>query len=157
MKSTHFAVLALVVSLFASITAHAWVAETVDPSVPGWGSEGSVGAHSSIGVDTSDYVHMSYADETNDDLKYATNASGRWVAETVDSGGDVGEYNSIGVDSSDYVHMSYRDETNDDLKYATNASGSWVTETVDPDVPLADHGFVGEYSSIVSERMIFCN
>jgi hypothetical protein len=120
MTWTRLAVLAFVVSLFTSIAAHAWVAETVD-------SDGDVGSYTSIAMDSLDYVHISYYDATNDDLKYATNASGSWVTETVDSAEDVGRYTSIALDSSDNVHISYYDDTNGDLKYATNVTGSWMT------------------------------
>jgi hypothetical protein len=87
--------------------------------------------NTSIATDSNDTVHISYYDATNGDLKYATNASGSWVTQTVDSAGDVGGYTSIAVDSNNKVHISYSDVTNNDLKYATNVSGSWVTETVD--------------------------
>jgi hypothetical protein len=75
--------------------------------------------------------HISYYDYTNDDLKYATNASGSWVTSTIASEGDVGWYSSIAIDSNNKVHISYYDETNGELKYATDASGSWVTSTID--------------------------
>jgi hypothetical protein len=87
--------------------------------------------NTSIATDSNNKVHISYYDATNDDLKYATNASGSWVTQTIDSAGDVGGYTSIAVDSNNNVHISYYDATNGNLKYATNASGSWVTQTVD--------------------------
>ncbi|MBI5194704.1 MAG: putative metal-binding motif-containing protein [Nitrospirae bacterium] len=96
----------------------------------------------SIAVDSNDKVHISYYyDGTNGGFKYATNASGSWVATTVDSNVYV-EYNSIKTDSNNKVHISYYDYTNHDLKYATNASDGWVTTTVD------SNGDVGGYSSI---------
>jgi hypothetical protein len=76
-------------------------------------------------------VHIGYYDDTNGDLRYATDASGTWVTETVDRWGDVGLYSSIAVDSSDRVHIGYYDDTNGDLRYATDASGSWVIRQVD--------------------------
>ena len=117
-------------------------------------SSGSVGTWTSIALDSSDNVHISYSDNTNFDLKYATNATGSWVTETVDSSKIVGTFTSIALDSLGNVHISYYDFTpnddlkppkppNDDLKYATNATGSWVTETVD------SSGIVGRFTSIV--------
>lgn len=44
-----------------------WSIQTVD-------SEGNVGYYTSIALDSSDRPHISYYDETNDDLKYA-----RWT------------------------------------------------------------------------------
>ena len=94
--------------------------------------------NTSIATDSNNHVHISYYDAINDDLKYATNASGSWVTQTVDSTG--GGYNSITIDSSNKVHISYF--ANGDLKYAKTGwpYGSWVTETVDSGV--------GEYTSI---------
>lgn len=91
-----------------------WQYETVD-SPPG------ACYHTSLALDSSDNAHISYYDSTSGDLKYATNASGSWVIETVDNVGDegyVGRYTSLGLDSSDKVHISYEDLTNGDLKYA---------------------------------------
>jgi hypothetical protein len=102
-----------------------------------------VGWDSSIAIDSNNKVHISYQDSTNDDLKYATNASGSWVTSTIDGEGSrVGWYSSIGIDSNNKVHISYYDNSNRDLKYATDASGSWVTSTIDSE------GSVGCYTSI---------
>ena len=111
----------VLVSPFAAMAG--WVTETVD-------SEGDVGRYdTSIAVDSSGNVHISYHDYTNSALKYATNASGSWVIETVDGNGDVGLYSSIALDSSDNVYIIY--SISDTLKYAGNASGSWVIETIE--------------------------
>jgi hypothetical protein len=42
-------------------------------------STGDVGLQSSIAVDSNSGVHISYLDNTNGDLKYATNADGSWA------------------------------------------------------------------------------
>ena len=115
--------------------AASWIVEAVD-------SPGTVGYYTSIAVDSSNKVHISYEDQVNSDLKYATNAGGSWANITLDSTGYVGWFTSIAVDSNDKVHISYYDGTNYDLKYATNAGGSWANITLD------STGNVGYYTSI---------
>jgi len=98
--------------------------ETVD-------STGSVGRYTSIALDNSNNAYISYKDNSNGDVKFATNASGSWVTQTVESTGTVGSYTSLALDGSNNAYISYRDDFNANLKYATNASGSWVPQTVD--------------------------
>ena len=89
------------------------------------------GRHTSIGLDSNNKAHISYYDYSNSNLKYATNKTGSWVAEAIDSSGTVGQYSSIAIDSNDKVHISYVDITNHRLKYTTNSSGSWLISTLD--------------------------
>lgn len=58
-------------------------------------------------LDTSDHAHISYNDESNGDLRYATNKSGQWVTAAVESNGNVGWYTSLALDASDKAHISY--------------------------------------------------
>ena len=122
-----------------------WVAETLDSPL-----YGLAGSHTSIAVDSQDRVHISYhrwrGYPSISTLKYATNATGSWVAKTLDSLEEVGEYTSIAVDSQDKVHISYYDLTNDDLKYAwcdvdCADTTNWNAETLDT------IGMVGEFAS----------
>ena len=46
---------------------------------------------------TGGHCPYQYFDRAGSYLKYATNASGAWVATAVDTGGNVGEFNSIAV------------------------------------------------------------
>src|SRR3989304_5002137 len=109
----------------ASAATGMWVTETVDgPGIVGWDS--------SVAVDSKGWVHISYYDASNGDLRHAVNAYGTWVIETVDSAGDVGWYSSMAFDSAGKPHIGYFDVTNGDLKHAyINASGVWVSEVVD--------------------------
>jgi len=56
----------------ASLTATPALKQDVDQS-------GDVGRYSSLALDSDGKVHISYYDNTNDDLKYITNAPGYWA------------------------------------------------------------------------------
>ena len=83
---------------------------------------GNTDLDSSIAIDTSEAVHISYHDSSTGVLKYATNFSGDWAEDIVDdASGSTGRYTSIAVDDNFNVHISYYDVENGDLKYATKA------------------------------------
>lgn len=84
--------------------------------------------YTSIALDSSDNGYISFYDNTNGDLKYATNATGSWVTTTVDSTGNVGMHTSIALDSADNVHISYYDYTNGNLKYASKCENATSIE-----------------------------
>ena len=69
---------------YATNASGTWVKTTVDNSE-------NIDEHTSIAVDVSGKVHISYDAYTRTSgLKYATNASGTWVKTTVDSSGNAG-------------------------------------------------------------------
>jgi hypothetical protein len=120
-----------------------WITETVDSA-----TEVSLAdsALTSLALDAEGKAHISYLNDTDYDfsLKYATNKSGTWVTETVDSEGTVGQYASLALDADGNAHISYvyYPGYNYVLKYATNKNGTWVTETVD------SIGFASSYTSL---------
>ena len=128
--------------------AHAWSFTTRTWQPVAVDQTGTVGRYSSLAVDGTGQVHVSYFDDTNSELKYATCAAScttaaTWQTVTVDQGG--GSYNSLAVDGTGGVHVSYRDGT--DLKYASCAANcmtaaSWATVVVD------QGGDLGAYSSL---------
>jgi hypothetical protein len=95
---------------------------------------------------------VSYLDDTNANLKYATCIAGcttaaNWQTVAVDAPGVVGYYTSLAVDGSAGVHVAYQDATNSNLKYATcpadcATAANWDTVTVD------SMGNVGAYASL---------
>ncbi len=108
MKSTQRTVLVLVLVLLTSVTAHAWKFETVDRTA-------NTGQYTSIAVDGSDKVHISYIDQANGELKYARSTSwGDWAIFTASSAGVVftGLHTSLALDSLDRAHICYIDWTN---------------------------------------------
>ena len=101
-------------------------------------SAGIVGQWTSLALDSNGFRHISYYDNTNTALKYATDASGSWVTITIDS--PVGTHHSISVDSNDKVHIAYTKGYY--LYYASDKSGSWVSSQVDPVVSRGDHNSI---------------
>lgn len=95
---------------------------------------------SSLAVDQSDKLHMSYfyCDDLDDDgcddggVKYTTNKSGSWQTQIVERGSDVGFSPSLALDSNGKAHICYWDIQWFAIKYATNATGGWKREEVGP-------------------------
>jgi hypothetical protein len=104
-----------------------WVGTNIDgntTSVASGAINGSMGTQSDIAVDSNGKVHIIYYDATNLDLRYATNASGSWVASTIASTGSVGTQGSIAIDGDDNLHVVYYDSTNTNVMYM-KYDGTW--------------------------------
>ena len=116
--------------------AQGWVLETAD------GSANVVGSYTSLALDPSANPHVTYVDETNDDLYYAEKSGGVWTIEAVDALGTLlTNETSLALDASRNPHVSYYDESTGDLKYARKSGSVWTRET--PDGSAND---VGRYS-----------
>ncbi|HEC78844.1 MAG TPA: T9SS type A sorting domain-containing protein [candidate division WOR-3 bacterium] len=113
-----------------------WEIHTVD-------NVADVGYFTGIDVDSQNHPHISYYDDSNDDLKHAYWDGSVWHTEVVDATGNVGTWTSLAVNrNDDNIHISYCDESNRDLKYARWNGSSWSVQTID------GSGNRGEYTCI---------
>lgn len=134
------------------------ILERIDQVVKSWSGNSpqfpiqpviGYGKYSSIAIDNTDGIHISYYDEIDGSLEYLYWDGITWHGKVVDDysdQGDVGLWSSIAVDPAQFVHIAYYSDKYDDLKYARrNAAGGWETWTVD------SVNNVGVFSSIAVE------
>jgi hypothetical protein len=112
--------------------AYTWTNEIVDNG--GTAYQNDVGSYSSIAVDASGKLHISYMglNSRTGSLFYASNASGSWVTEILSKRPRIGYHTSLAIDSSGNAHISHLDisDRGHRLMYTTNATGKWVMQTV---------------------------
>jgi hypothetical protein len=118
----------LIVGIFGIATfafGEGWQVETVDAA-------GLTGFYTSLALDSNDYPHISYTNETDFDLKYARWDGSNWQIDTVDDVTyDGGTNTSIALNSSDYPFIVYSDATTNQLKYAKWDGSSWQIELIE--------------------------
>jgi hypothetical protein len=103
-----------------------WAVETVE-------TEGWLGAGLSLAIDDSGVRHLAYGDDTNGDLRYATDASGAWVASAIDSEGVTGLGANLVLGPEGRPVVSYWDQTNEAFRLARQAEdGTWTLSTIAP-------------------------
>ena len=91
-------------------------------------STDSVGWSPSLAIDSNDNLHVTYRDDTNDNLEYMTFNGSSWSTPfSLDSTGNVGYHSSLAIDSNNNLHVTYLDKTNYNLEYMTYDGSSWST------------------------------
>ena len=80
-------------------------------------STGNVGYESSLAIDSSDNLHVTYRDSTNGNLEYMTHNGSSWSTPvSLDSTDTVGYQSSLAIDSNDNLHVTFLDATNGNLE-----------------------------------------
>ena len=62
---------------------------------------------------------------------YATNRSGTWLPQVLDSSGNMGTYSALTLNAAGGVYVAYKDDSGENLKIATNLSGGFQTYVID--------------------------
>ncbi|MGY8699083.1 MAG: RCC1 domain-containing protein, partial [Candidatus Poseidoniales archaeon] len=113
----------------------AWTESTLDSSV-----DTDV---ASVAIDRQGALHIGYVDKDNAKLKYATNATGSWVIETLgDAATDQSAHTAISVHSvTNAVHIMAVNGSNSNagVKHYTNETGTWLDSTISD--PSEEEGF----------------
>jgi hypothetical protein len=140
-----------------------WAKTTVE-------SSGLMGQYTSIARDTSDNLHISHFDDSNDDLRHVVctgscNTASNWDGEVVDNDyvGVVGHYTSLALDSNNKPHIGYFHVANQDVWYAEKTGDNWNLEQVDGacnvglytsiDLDSSNNPFIGYYDETDTDIM----
>ncbi|MCP4228689.1 MAG: hypothetical protein GY771_00890, partial [bacterium] len=108
-----------------------WLIEVADGAME---AESNVGQYNSIAIDDNNSPHISYHDQSENVLKYASRDEGNWEIEVVDDDGVPGMWSSIALDSNNHPHISYSSGyPTHNLKYARWDGSTWVIETIFPE------------------------
>jgi len=112
-----------------------WTAQ-IEPIDSGAGAH-DAGSYSSLAIEESGELMVSYYDAYNGSLMFALQTEGSWYTEVVDDTANVGQYTSLAGDANGGRHISYYDATQTALKYA--GSGSPTSSANFTDHPPRGH------------------
>jgi hypothetical protein len=96
----------------------------------------------SIALDTKGNPHITYYNDSAEDLMYAVRDMGNWIISVVDSAGDVGRFSSLVLDALDVPRISYLQHLNDGIgivKIAIWNNTEWDITNIDS----LDNVFIG--------------
>ena len=131
MRSSVPGLTATVNSLISPITfdwySSIWETRVTNVSTSPAGNDNHAGRHTDSAADSNGKTHIVSFDDSNDDLRYTTNAGGSWSSSIIVSTGDTGRHPSIVIDSNDLIHVVFVDNTNTRLMYINKSvsSSSW--------------------------------
>ena len=111
--------------------AEVWEFETIEGEL---GGPRAVLLFGEMVLDAEDNAHVVYYDEGVAELRYATNASGAWTAETVQVDADVPVHLALAADPEGGVCFVYREWTTGLAWYGSNLSGAWELDLIE-DLP----------------------
>ena len=74
-------------------------------------------------------AHVVWVPEASRALRYATNATGDWITETIDATLRA-DYPCIAIDDAGTLHVAYEDQDSFDVRHATREGGVWRTESL---------------------------
>ena len=100
---------------YASLTGTSWSISTVEAGLSWGNSSNAADTDTSIGIDSSDNVHISYY---NAGLKYAFYDGTSWNFTLIDTVENIEGNTNLIVDDEQRIHISYHDKENKSLKYA---------------------------------------
>jgi hypothetical protein len=131
---------------YANYDGSTWQISTLDTSLFGERFEMD---STSIAIDSNDYVHISYSNNSAsyNSLKYTRDGPQGWTNTSLSTPGYGSLWSDIAIDSNDDVHISYSDNFQQTLEYFTIESGAWVNATIDG-WPLSNSAEIEEETSI---------
>jgi hypothetical protein len=125
------------------VSSESWIVASVDSSAA------DLGAFNALAFDSAGNPHISFFDDTHDDLLYVYWNGSAWVGPgAVDVTGSTGIYNDIAIGADGKVHIAYYSVSTTCLRYATWVSDHWMAENVEVANSNGICPSVGKFASI---------